>query len=219
MHDLGRQRHGLDRRRRHPPVPPDRTGRGGRNRLHLRPGQRQPSGLRQAGEHQCHRHLPGSAGPGDRDGRQTRLPDPHRRHHPSFQGRTVRHRRAVAGATKLQTYTVPGEHDILEDNGKSYLNRYGKGTQGDGWYSFNAHGVHFIGLVNVVNLQGNGLGDLGAGATRMAGKGREGPVRQHPDRGVRACAALDRLSGLGLGHQRRRAGADLPEAVRFRHRV
>jgi 3',5'-cyclic-AMP phosphodiesterase len=67
----------------------------------------------------------------------------------------------LLGATKLQTYTVPGEHDILEDSGKSYLNRYGKGTQGDGWYSFNAQGVHFIGLVNVVNLQGNGLGDLG----------------------------------------------------------
>ena len=52
-------------------------------------------------------------------------------------------------------------HDILEDGGKSYLNHYGKGTRGDGWYSFNAEGVHFIGLVNVVNLQGNGLGDLG----------------------------------------------------------
>jgi Icc protein len=67
----------------------------------------------------------------------------------------------LLGATKLQVYTVPGEHDILEDDRKSYLNHYGKGTRGDGWYSFNAHGVHFIGLVNVVNLQGNGLGDLG----------------------------------------------------------
>jgi Icc protein len=64
-------------------------------------------------------------------------------------------------ATKLQIYTVPGEHDILEEDRKSYLNRYGKGTQGDGWYSFDAHGVHFIGLVNVVNLQGAGLGELG----------------------------------------------------------
>src|SRR4051794_5206504 len=64
-------------------------------------------------------------------------------------------------ATKLQTYAVPGEHDILEDDRKSYLNRYGKGTRGDGWYSFDAQGVRFIGLVNVVNLQGNGLGDLG----------------------------------------------------------
>jgi 3',5'-cyclic-AMP phosphodiesterase len=67
----------------------------------------------------------------------------------------------LLGATKLQTYTVPGEHDILEEDRKSYLNRYGKGAHGDGWYSFNAHGVHFIGLVNVVNLQGAGLGDLG----------------------------------------------------------
>ena len=67
----------------------------------------------------------------------------------------------LLGDTKLTTYTVPGEHDILEDEGKSYLNHYGRGTHGDGWYSFNAHGVHFIGLVNVVNLKGNGLGDLG----------------------------------------------------------
>lgn len=63
--------------------------------------------------------------------------------------------------TKLPLHAVPGEHDILEDDGKSYLNHYGKGTRGDGWYSFNAGGVHFIGLVNVVNLQGNGLGSLG----------------------------------------------------------
>ncbi len=67
----------------------------------------------------------------------------------------------LLGATKLKTYTVPGEHDVLEEDRKSYLNRYGKGTRGDGWYSFNAQGVHFIGLVNVINLKGNGLGDLG----------------------------------------------------------
>ncbi len=67
----------------------------------------------------------------------------------------------LMGATRLMTYTVPGEHDILEDDGKSYLNRYGKGTKGDGWYSFDANGIHFIGLVNVVNLQGKGLGNLG----------------------------------------------------------
>jgi 3',5'-cyclic-AMP phosphodiesterase len=67
----------------------------------------------------------------------------------------------LLAATRLNTRTVPGEHDILEDSGRSYLNHYGKGTKGDGWYSFDAGGVHFIGLVNVVNLQGNGLGDLG----------------------------------------------------------
>jgi 3',5'-cyclic-AMP phosphodiesterase len=63
--------------------------------------------------------------------------------------------------TKLPVHTVPGEHDILAENGKSYLNRFGKGTKGDGWYSFDAGGVHFIGLVNVVDQAGSGLGRLG----------------------------------------------------------
>ncbi|MBN8927335.1 MAG: metallophosphoesterase [Rhodospirillales bacterium 69-11] len=67
----------------------------------------------------------------------------------------------LMAGTGLTTYTVPGEHDILEDERRSYLNRYGKGTRGDGWYSFDAGGIHFIGLVNVVDLQGNGLGALG----------------------------------------------------------
>jgi len=67
----------------------------------------------------------------------------------------------ISHLSKLTTYTVPGEHDILEEDGKSYLNRFGKGSKGDGWYSFDAGGVHFIALVNVVNLKGNGLGDLG----------------------------------------------------------
>jgi 3',5'-cyclic-AMP phosphodiesterase len=67
----------------------------------------------------------------------------------------------LMGGTRLTLHTVPGEHDILEEDGKSYLNRFGKGAKGDGWYSFNDGGIHFIGLVNVVNLQGNGLGALG----------------------------------------------------------
>jgi Icc protein len=57
-------------------------------------------------------------------------------------------------------FYVPGEHD-LTDNGKLYLERYGKGTKGDGWYSFDSKGVHFIGLVNVTNHVDGGLGYLG----------------------------------------------------------
>ena len=67
----------------------------------------------------------------------------------------------LIGGTKLITHYVPGEHDILEDDGKSYLNRFGKGTKGQGWYSFDAHGVHFVGLVNVVDLKAGGMGNLG----------------------------------------------------------
>lgn len=65
--------------------------------------------------------------------------------------------RQLLGATGLKVFTVPGEHDVLED---TYLDHYGEGTQGDGWYSFDAHGVHFIGLVNVMDVQGS-LGRLG----------------------------------------------------------
>jgi len=59
-------------------------------------------------------------------------------------------------------FYVPGEHDVLEDEGQSYLQRFGRGTQGAGWHSFDRDGVHFIGLVNVVNLKAGGLGSLGA---------------------------------------------------------
>ena len=69
----------------------------------------------------------------------------------------------VIGTAGLDVHYVPGEHDILDDEpGKSYLERYGKNTKGSGWYSFNQNGVHFIGLVNVMNLQAGGLGMLGA---------------------------------------------------------
>ena len=57
-------------------------------------------------------------------------------------------------------FYVPGEHDVT-DNGKLYLERYGKGTKGDGWYSFDSNGVHFVGLVNVTNHVDGGLGYIG----------------------------------------------------------
>ena len=43
---------------------------------------------------------------------------------------------------------VPGEHDTATDDGALYRERFGKGTLGAGWYSFNHNGVHFIGLNN-----------------------------------------------------------------------
>jgi hypothetical protein len=58
-------------------------------------------------------------------------------------------------------FFVPGEHDLFTDDGKRYLERYGKGTQGTGWQSFDFRGVHFVGLVNVMNLKAGKLGVLG----------------------------------------------------------
>ena len=67
----------------------------------------------------------------------------------------------LKAASTKDIFFVPGEHDVLNDDGKQYLERYGKGTQGAGWYSFDKNGVHFVGLVNVMNLKAGGLGSLG----------------------------------------------------------
>jgi Icc protein len=67
----------------------------------------------------------------------------------------------ILKSTGKQTFFVPGEHDVLDDDGKQFRERYGKDSQGAGWYSFDQKGVHFVGLVNVMNLKAGGLGSLG----------------------------------------------------------
>jgi 3',5'-cyclic AMP phosphodiesterase CpdA len=67
----------------------------------------------------------------------------------------------LKGLKTSQIFYVPGEHDVIGDNGKRYRERFGKGTKGQGWYSFDHKGVHFIGLVNVMDVKENGLGVLG----------------------------------------------------------
>jgi 3',5'-cyclic AMP phosphodiesterase CpdA len=68
----------------------------------------------------------------------------------------------IISQSKLDVHYVPGEHDIIDPDIKLYKERYGRGTKGSGYYSFDAHGVHFMGLVNVANLKGGGMGSLGA---------------------------------------------------------
>ena len=68
----------------------------------------------------------------------------------------------LKSAVAKDVFFVPGEHDVIGDDGKQYLERYAKNSQGAGWYSFEKKGVHFVGLVNVMNLKAGGLGSLGA---------------------------------------------------------
>ena len=85
-------------------------------------------------------------------------------------------------ATGLPVFFVPGEHDMLDpDGGKAFLNRFGKGTKGAGWYSFDHRGVHFVGLVNVADLKPGGMGNLGAEQLRwlkndLAGRSSSTPL-------------------------------------------
>ena len=67
----------------------------------------------------------------------------------------------LKSAKAKQVYFVPGEHDTSVDDGKLYLERYGKsmGAKGSGWYSFNHKDVHFVGLNNSAVIEG--MGKLG----------------------------------------------------------
>jgi 3',5'-cyclic AMP phosphodiesterase CpdA len=67
----------------------------------------------------------------------------------------------LKGCKARQVFYVPGEHDVLNDNGRQYLERFGKNTRGKGWFSFDHKGTHFIGLNNVMNIREGGLGQLG----------------------------------------------------------
>ena len=59
---------------------------------------------------------------------------------------------------KSEVFYVPGEHDFIDD-GEQYKERFGKGTTGNGWYSFNHKGVHFAGLNNC--MQVDAMGNIG----------------------------------------------------------
>jgi len=61
-----------------------------------------------------------------------------------------------------EMHVVPGEHDVTDGPGTEFFARFGKPSNGKGYYSFDAQGVHFVALVNVMNFKANGLGALGA---------------------------------------------------------
>jgi len=66
---------------------------------------------------------------------------------------------ALVDARVDRIFYVPGENDVFADGGKEFLARFAGG--GRGWQSFDYQGVHFIGLVNVLNFKAGGLGSLG----------------------------------------------------------
>ena len=67
---------------------------------------------------------------------------------------------ALKGTKAERVFYIPGENDVFADGGKEYLGRFG-GPAGTGWQSFDYKGIHFIGLVNVLNFKAGGLGSLG----------------------------------------------------------
>jgi 3',5'-cyclic-AMP phosphodiesterase len=64
--------------------------------------------------------------------------------------------------TGIETHFIPGEHDMLVDDGKPFFARFAPDARPGGWYSFDQSGVHFVALINVANLKAGGLGSFGA---------------------------------------------------------
>jgi Icc protein len=79
---------------------------------------------------------------------------------------------------KNEVFYVPGEHDYIDD-GTQYKQRFGKGTVGNGWYSYNHKGVHFVGLNNCVQV--DAMGNMGEDQLKwlksdLAGLSRSTPI-------------------------------------------
>ncbi len=85
----------------------------------------------------------------------------------------------IIGSAGLDVHYVPGEHDVLVDDGRTFFDRFTKGAE-RGWYSWDQQGVHFIGLNNVQNLKAGGLGDLGAEQLDWLGRDLAGRAASQP---------------------------------------
>ena len=126
--------------------------------------------------------------------------------------------KAIAEA-KLDVHYVPGEHDFVDAEQKLFMDRYGKGTKGFGWYSFDANGVHFVGLVNVHDLKAGGMGNLGNDQLEWLEADLKGRSASTPIVVFAHIPLWTVYPNWGWGTERRRAGAVLPQALRLRHRA
>jgi len=68
---------------------------------------------------------------------------------------------AFKGIKTDQMFFTPGEHDTIGDSGAEFFKRFGAGTSGKGYYSFDYRGMHCLGLVNVLDFKPGGLVTLG----------------------------------------------------------
>ena len=190
--------------------------RGRQRRPPVRADQRQPHRLRQAREHRRHR----DAARRDRED-QGRCPSRRPSSCTPATSRTCRSRPSstrcsrCCRSSRCRCSTCPANTTCSRTTARATCERFGKGTQGAGWHSFDQNGVHFIGLVNVVNLKAGGLGSLGKRTARVAREGRQASREQHAHRRLRAHSAVVGLPRMGLGHRRQRAGAVVPEALRL----
>jgi Icc protein len=86
----------------------------------------------------------------------------------------------IMKGAEFETHYIPGEHDVIGDDGKQFFARFAKGANPGGWYSFDQSGVHFIGLVNVLTFEKTKAGALGADQLEWLEKDLKGKSASTP---------------------------------------
>src|SRR5204863_471262 len=119
----------------------------------------------------------------------------------------------IISQARFDVHYVPGEHDVLDEEVNLYRDRYGRGTKGAGWYSFDANGVHFIGLVNVVDLKAGGLGNLGNDQLEWLEDDLKGRAASTP---IVVFAHISVRLRAGCGHRAEHRSVRLPSAAHHR---
>ena len=99
-------------------------------------------------------------------------------------------------------FYVPGEHDVFIDDGQEFLKRFGQGTSGGGWRSFDYQGVHFVGLVNVLNFKDEAASASSAPSSSTGSRDLAGLDEQHAGGRLHATSPLGGLPRPGAGSPR-----------------
>lgn len=71
------------------------------------------------------------------------------------------HAKQVLGQLKAPLFTIPGEHDVIDDRGKAYTDAFSASDKRAGLQSWDRSGVHFISLNNVLDFGVDGKGKVG----------------------------------------------------------
>ena len=182
--------------------------------------QRQPCRFRQAGQSECARHARRGHRQGQCAAEEARLHDPYRRHQPSVAGVAVRRRRphhlAVAPRRALRARRARFPRSGPEILSWTATARPPKAPAG---IQFDANGVHFIGLVNVVDLKAGGLGNLGTDQLEWLEADVKGRSASTPIVVFAHIPLWTVYPDWGWGTRRRRPGAVLSQALRLGDRA
>ena len=161
-------------------------------------------GFDKAGQSECARHPGRSRQQGHRDAGQAVLHDSHRRHHASVEAEGIRRCRAGARAVSSSTRITcrANTTSSMRMPARPISIVTARARKAHGWYSFDQAGVHFIGLVNVVNLKAGGMGNLGPDQLAWLADDLQG---QEPHRRRSSCSRISRCGPLrpnGAGARR-----------------